>query len=59
MEGKCTQILETGQSWVAKNLGFWWVVFGVPKLLYMSLAWPQEYTLTSDCYKEIIKKGYL
>lgn len=42
-----------------KKLGFWWVVFGDPKLLYMSLAWPQEYILTSDCYKAIIKKGYL
>lgn len=59
MDRKYTQILETGQSWVAKSLWFWWVVFGDPKLLYMSLAWPQKYVLTSDCYKEIIKKDYL
>lgn len=41
-----------------KKLGFWWVVFGDPKLLYMSLAWPQEHILTSDCYKTIRKITY-
>lgn len=41
----------------SKKFWVWWVVFGEPKLL--SLAWPQEYVLASDCYKEIIMKGYL